>query len=338
MKESVSVTHVTVETTVDYTTVFNEILSLDVSSPDCNIVVCLASAIKNEAKLSFKQLQMTQELASGFCDIVENVLKQYRKELNSQNLLFPEYGVDSKPEDHEIEHLNLSAYDTLLEQIDPIASLADIDTFTEGKQEKQFVSGLRFYVIIVQSSGEEPIYFFRIYTPKKMMGRQLLFAVFDQGVYNRVEKPVLFFDEEIDCMSRKDIMFIFGEAKTNFQTMFRFYEEVRRPAQETLNFIQTHIPIQNFEEFALACNKDIRKLRRLTKIIAKPYMQNVTINDLKKVIEHSQLPIKIIEVDGREQLHYDPKNKWVILHLLNDDYLKSTMTNQNYEATGKREV
>jgi len=35
---------------------------------------------------------------------------------------------------------------------------------------------------------------------------------------------------------------------------------------------------------------------------------------------------------------YDPKNKWVLLRLLDDDYLWSMLTEQSYEVSGKREL
>jgi hypothetical protein len=40
--------------------------------------------------------------------------------------------------------------------------------------------------------------------------------------------------------------------------------------------------------------------------------------------------------DSRASPDYDPADKWALLRLLDDDYLKSLMTDQNYEVTGKR--
>ena len=47
---------------------------------------------------------------------------------------------------------------------------------------------------------------------------------------------------------------------------------------------------------------------------------------------------RIEEVDGREMIVYDPKDKWVLLRLLDDDYLWSTLTEQGYEVNGKKEL
>jgi len=47
--------------------------------------------------------------------------------------------------------------------------------------------------------------------------------------------------------------------------------------------------------------------------------------------------LKILNERWRE-LVYDPSDKWVLLKLLDDDYLWSLMTEHSYEVTGKREL
>jgi hypothetical protein len=59
---------------------------------------------------------------------------------------------------------------------------------------------------------------------------------------------------------------------------------------------------------------------------------------MKKVIQKNNLPVKIVETDGKEMLLYDPADKWVLLKLLDDDYLWSLMTEQSYEVNAKREL
>jgi len=56
--------------TAHYTEIFDEILALDLSS--CAITVCLASVVKDEAP-RFARLQITEELATGFRDIIRNL-------------------------------------------------------------------------------------------------------------------------------------------------------------------------------------------------------------------------------------------------------------------------
>lgn len=322
----------TVAVTVNHEKVFASVLALDVGASV--VTVCMASVSKTEAIPRFERLEMTEEVAEEFRRVIQNLINRYKPEWNADDLLFPEYATQSKPEDYEIEHMDLSAYNNLLEQIGPLSSLANIEVF---EKDEQFLSGLRFYVIMVQPPSGDPIYFFRSYTPKKMLIRSPWFAVwYHNGTYDRVEHPLLLFDENIDCVSRSGIMLILN--KGNFQNIFGFFEEVRKAARETLDTIKITVPIQNFEEFARDCEGHRLKMRKLKNIAAKPYLSKITMDHIKKVIEKYNLPIQIVEENGKEMLVHNPKDKWVLLKLLDDDYLWSMLTEQSYEVTGKREL
>lgn len=311
---------------------FDDILALDLS--ECDVTVCLASYVKEDIIPRFERLHLSNELTDEFRGIAVYLLEQSRRNKNNGNMVLRSYAVESKLDPYEIEHLDLSAYDTILEQIDPLTSLAEIGLF--GEDEK-FIANLRFYVITVQLAEGEPVHFYRSYTPKRMLSRSRMFAVwFSQGQYDKVTQPVFLFDHYIDCVSRGNTMFIFK--KDNFQEIFRFFEMVRKVAKETLDTIRMRVPIQNFEAFAHDCEGHLAKLVKLKNIAAKPYWNRITIHNMKKVIEKNNLPVKIVETDGKEMLLYDPTDKWVLLKLLDDDYLWSLMTEQSYEVNGKREM
>ena len=59
--------------------------------------------------------------------------------------------------------------------------------------------------------------------------------------------------------------------------------------------------------------------------------------DIKNTIEVFNLEINIVNYEGNENIVYDPspRKQWLILKLLGDDYLGSTMTEQRYEVNSK---
>jgi hypothetical protein len=308
------------------------ILELDLS--ECEVTVCLASASKDAVLPGFERLLLSAELTETFRSVAAYTIAHYKKEYHNGNLLVRKYAVESKPESYEVEYLDLSAYESIMEQISPLAALADVEVF---EADETFVSGLRFYVIAVQPPHGDPLYFFRSYTPKKMLSRSRLFAmVFRQGMYDRVVEPAFLFDHHIDCVSYSGMMFIFK--KENFYEIFRFFELIRRVAEETLNTIRATVPIQNFDDFARDCEAHLAKLEKLRNIAAKPYWGKITIENIKKVIEKNNLSVQIVQTSAGEKLVYDPVDKWVLLKLLDDNYLWSLMTEQSYEVTGKREL
>lgn len=310
----------------------NRILDLDLST--CEVTVCLASSFKDEVLPRFERLLLSTELTETFRSVAAYTIAQYKKEYSSGNLVLRKYTVASKPESYEVEYLNVSTYESIMEQINPLAALADVEVF---EADEKFISGLRFYVIAVQPPGGDPIYFFRTYTPKKMLGRSRLFAVmFRHGIYDKVIEPAFLFDQHIDCISHSGLMFIFK--KENFYEIFRFFETIRRIAKETLDTIRATVPIQNFDDFARDCEGHLAKLEKLRNIAAKPYWGSITVENIKKVIEKNNLSVQVVQTSDGEQLVYNPADKWVLLKLLDDDYLWSLMTEQSYEVTGKREL
>jgi Kiwa KwaB-like protein len=310
----------------------DRILELDLS--ECEVTVCLASSLKDAVLPRFERLLLSTELTETFRSVAAYTLAHYKKEHNSGNLVLRKYTVESKPDSYEVEYLNVSTYESIMEQISPLSALADVEVF---EADEKFISGLRFYVITAQPPSGDPVYFFRSYTPKKMLGRSRFFAVmFRQGIYDKVIEPAFLFDQHIDCVSYNGIMFIFK--KENFYEIFRFFETIRRIAKETLDTIRATVPIQNFDDFARDCEGHLAKLEKLRNIAAKPYWGKITVENMKKVIEKNNLPVQFVQTNVGEKLVYDPSDKWVLLKLLDDDYLWSLMTEQSYEVTGKREL
>lgn len=173
------------------------------------------------------------------------------------------------------------------------------------------------------------------------MKRKGLHAILGiRGEYDRIDERYISFEESIDCISHNGFMFVIN--KNNFQAMFHFLEEVRTTAQETLDAINFSLPIQNFDDLVQAVNGNMTMLRKLRKIAAKPYIKNLKMSDVRKIIETNHLPVEIIEVGGQEKILFNPqakaREKYALLRIFNDDYLKSLMTGINYETTGKREV
>ena len=313
-------------------TIFERILELDLS--ECEVTVCLASSLKDEVVPHFERLLLSRELTETFRSVAAYTLAHKKKEYSNGNLVLCSHTHESQPGAHEVEYLELPAYASIMEQIGPLSALADVEVF---QADEKFVSGIRFYVIAVQPPEGDPVYFFRAYSQKKMLTRSRFFAmVFSDGIYDRIAEPVFLFDHFVDCISSGGMMFILK--KDHFQEIFRFFETVRKVAKETLETIRATVPIQNFEEFARDCEGHLMKLVKLRNIAAKPYWGKITIENIKKVIKRNNLAVQIVRTGTTEMLVYNPADKWVLLKLLDDDYLLSLMTEQTYEVTGKREV
>jgi hypothetical protein len=310
---------------------FNQIQAMNLDG--CTVTVCLGSLSKNEDELRIEQLQLTKDLTEEFANAAKRAVRHY-SELNRKNeLALRQHDAGSKPDSHEVEYLSLADHDSVETQVNSLASLAQIPVF---KIDDEFIAGLRFYAIIFQCGNNAPLYFFRIYTPKKELSRSRLFAaLFGDGTFDRVKDPLFLFDHNVDCVSYNGMMYIFN--KHNFEKIFRFFELVMQTAARTLATIKCHVPIANFEDLEKACTGHLQMQAKLKNIAGKPYLKKMKMADIKKVLKHFQtLGLKTAMKNGKEMLVFDPKDKWALLRLLDDDYLDSLLTGEKYEVTGKR--
>ena len=318
-------------TKVDHEVALDSILYLDFSK--CNVTVCLASVSNDDNPPKFQRLQISEDLTEDFRNVAQTVIEKRQKNKGNGDLVLRAYDAGSKPDSHEVEYVNLSQHYFIKNQITSLSSLANVPIFTK---ENEFISGIRFYVIVLQPKQGEPIYCFRLYSQKKELSRSPVFAaLFTEGHFDRVKQPMFLFDHHLDCVSRGENMFVFHKDK--FQKIFRFFEMVLKTAKSTLKTIKAKVPIYNFDEFEKACEGHLQMLAKLKNIANKEYLKKITMADIKKIIkEFPQLGVQKKKKNGKEMLVFDPSDKWALLRLLDDDYLKSLMTGQKYEVTGKR--
>jgi hypothetical protein len=59
--------------------------------------------------------------------------------------------------------------------------------------------------------------------------------------------------------------------------------------------------------------------------------------DIRRTIDAFKLDVQVVHEDGQDKLLFEanPNKRWLILKLLDDDYLGSIMTNEKYEVNSK---
>lgn len=303
------------------------LFSLDLTT--CDLIVCLASLGKDDDVPRYQMLEMRDVAQNTFRDIVQDTLAFYHesyKEGRNPQL----YDVTAKLDKGQTEWLDLSTYVAIQQQVEPLAGYTDFDTFQEAKD---FLRGLRFYVVIVQPPhGKPPIYFYRRYSAKYQLAETQKFILFrlQDYEYTRITQPGFLFDRYIDCISCGTDMFICS--KDGFYRVFHYLEDLEQKADEILEVVKRRQVIENFDEFAEACRRDRNKMLILKSISTKDYLATLTLDALRNNITRYDLDIKIA---SNGCLLYDSKQQWHVLHLLDDRYVRSEMTNIDYNANSK---
>lgn len=86
-----------------------------------------------------------------------------------------------------------------------------------------------------------------------------------------------------------------------------------------------------------ACTGQIQMMSKLAQIARKPYLPRVTTADIQRTITEFRLDVRIVRENGEDRRLFEQsaQKRWLILKLLDDDFLGSVMTNQKYEVNSK---
>lgn len=316
-------------------TLLKQLLTLDLKT--CDLTVCIAAGDPDEKDYRFRRIRQSQKLAQKFRDAIKEALDKYRKRLDENNIELREFAAETVKPDQEIEYLNILPYDSIKQQVEPVEHYIDIQHFRHD--EREFINQMRFYIIRVQPPAGPAINFYRHYSRSQMLSNSPFFGMwFQNDLYDDLDQPTFLFERHLDCFSCEEHMFILQ--KHNFFQIFDI-KELEKVAREILEKLERKNLIHNFKEFREDCLNDKVKILKLKNISTRPYLDAITIDDLHKTVKRYNLPIDvdIIRTDGnKKKLVYDAKERWAILHLLDDAYGDSSMTGSSYYLKGKREI
>lgn len=283
----------------------------------------LVAAATDEQPL-VQRLNLHQDLVQDFLSVARSAVPD-APDLRS-------YEPGYKPDPDDLLHVPLADIDGAT---DLIADLGRVDQAELFSANEDVVRNLRYYAIVV-GAGDRQAIFLRHYSPKKELTRHAAFALMlSKGSYTRVEEKVFLFDDEVDCFTWDGTLFI--KNVTQFQRIFDYFEGLRRKARATLRAIHKRIPIANLADFEAAVTSNSLMLGKLAAIQRKPYLARITIADVERTIQTFKLAVQVVESGGAKALVYEAsrEGRWLILKLLDDDYLDSTMTKEQYEVNSK---
>jgi hypothetical protein len=290
--------------------------------------VTVLVAAEPEEEIVLQRLNLRQDLAAEFLSAARNSVPSATHEVRLR-VYEPGY----KPDPDEISYIDLAQNQAIAEQIQDVSQVQQAELFHE---QDKIIDNLRFYAVVVSPSARRRAIFFRTYSPKKELTRRAGFAaLLSHGSYDKVETKIFLFDRETDCFAWDGYLFIHNVGA--FQRIFGYFEELRARANATLDTVLAQVPVSNADAFRATCTGQLQMLSKLAQIARKPYLQRVTMQDIRRTIDEFHLNVQVVQENGQEKLLFegDLARRWLILKLLDDDYLGSTMTHEKYEVNSK---
>ncbi len=187
-----------------------------------------------------------------------------------------------------------------------------------------------------RSRGDERAFFFRAFSASAELKRKRVAALVSRdGPFHLIEEQIFLFDENIDCIVFQDHVFVLR--KQDYRRIFDQLEQVREEAHRAAERLNKLVPIANFDEFAEACERQPAMADKLIAVQSRDYFQKLTYEMLEPVIAEFELEIPVETHNGSPHLVFksEPAHRWRILRLVDDDFLKSSMTDHRYEVNSK---
>ncbi len=193
---------------------------------------------------------------------------------------------------------------------------------------------------IIITIGDENNYFsiYKHVYPVTIVRQNRMLGFIPRG--NRFEKlnsNILQINNSIDFLFTSNALIV-NNLKT-LSSVYGYNEIVINQAREKITLISELDLIENIEELTMFI-ENIKYAKRILRIHPNsPVLRLARTSIINFIINHPKLSRKIRLNDNRDKILLDTDvSKVLVIGILNDDYLKSNLTNLDYESENKSEI
>lgn len=221
----------------------------------------------------------------------------------------------------------VSTLNNIKQDFEDISTIEQIESFEDIENSKAYI------IILKNKANDRKILFFKksfssIYLKSKAK------VLFKEGRLKKIDSEILSLDDKFDCVMYQDEMAVF--IQLYFEQIFDYKDEYTRKANRNISKIKNLNIIGNIEDIEEESEKITikKKLAKLKEENINWFKERVN-NDfetIKDIIDKAGLDMeihngKIISNDTSE-----------LIHLIQDDYLKSDLSGDNYVSERKTKI
>lgn len=291
--------------------------------------VSLSLAGGEPGEMDFNEVTITEPVAEHYRLSSERLAET---KLSDAVLRAFEPGYQAQP--HEITYIDLTD--------DRFADIrADADSASNVDRHQVWEGDnwdIDFYSIRLSRAGGEDLCLWRKFESKHRMRQTLGSQVLWTSRMDDVEEDILVLDNTVDAVVYGDRVFLINEwrCRSMLDLARRMVDDVERAVER----VTGQVPVSNPDDFVRACAAQRPMLSKLNSVTQRDYLDDITMDDVERVAEENDVDVDFTTEDGERKVVFDkgPSKRWAILKLLDDDYLRSQMTERNYEATAKKSL
>ncbi|WP_049041706.1 Kiwa anti-phage protein KwaB-like domain-containing protein [Clostridium sporogenes] len=269
-----------------------------------------------------KKVLLTDELKK---DLISNLIEKFIYITGEKTV--EEYDPIVKLDD-KVPSIGVSDVGNLYEIIDEfndIEVINEIDSIEETKDSKA-------YVLILKKEQHKVIFFKRFSSSNYLKRKLKIF--FNDGRLKKLNKDILSIDDKFDCVVYEDFVAIFNQYY--FEQIFDYKDEYTKKANENIDKIRSLDLIKNID----LMEKDCKKITIKKKISKITTTNIIWFNDkMKNDIERIKLVISEAKLDMIiENNKVVANDTSELIHLIQNDYLTSKISQENFVADKKTKI
>ena len=189
---------------------------------------------------------------------------------------------------------------------------------------------------------------YQAFSPEKALQRRKVWALWSGEQFVRLTEEPLVIDRglRLIVLGGAATSTVVMQSPSAYQSMFGALPELKRSAEKTYQASIGKLDIVDGDKLEAACRSDLNMMRKLVSIQAKldrpGYANAVTMPALVEFLRaHPKIDVPVQDADTpHPKLVFSPdaQHRWAILKLLDDDFLRSELTDITYEANSKTQL
>lgn len=225
-----------------------------------------------------------------------------------------------------------------LKQIEPLLNMLSGTVIDLKRLDDDFLDNLWYYVIKF-NDGKKQMLFYRKYSKSMVLTEGFLLAlIFRGGSFDKLNSDVFRIENKSDCIYYEDKLII--RCKGNFEKIFDFFQEIKKNAQSAISFIEEKLPftIENFDTIKSQLMGHEIKIRKLNNIFTTKVLEKIKPENIESLISEGILKNISLKKDANGKIILSSTDPWEILKILDDDLVRSRLTEINYDAPNKKQI
>lgn len=310
---------------MDRETLLNKLAYLDGDNP-IGIELYFVIEEPNGEVIKFADIdkEVSEALLNQFNDYIHNRL------IDNQELIFSNL-TDADDRRNSAYFYDLDERPQGLESLNIISENNDQPKFRFGQDE---LNNIKAFVIVI-GNQQEKVFIYKKHYPINLLKRDSILRIFPARTrFEKLDTNVLNINENFEFMQIDGDLIVLSVKV--LEKNFGFEQIIRRKALENLELISGSGLLSNIDELT-ELSGELKYAKKLMRIKASTPVLNL---DPPRVINfirnHPLLTKKIRFTDDNSHIALDTRvSKELFLKLLNDDFLKSELTDLLYDSQTK---